>query len=483
MVVIASLGLISYGVQFPGEATLSGQWLPPAEGALANYVPAIYVVMIIKPSGAYTFNQMMFTVLAHLSIFSPGATLPNRDEIVRSVRNTALTQTGYRYNLAGELRPVPPDQVQGRTLPQKPLLVQDGKGETLATVQFLKWQDGGVILLSGKLPLAGILVFLGSSAVLQKGGTVRRDGYEISHVLPITERDFDAMLQRLQQRSNMIVRSDPGKFVVQKLADEGSSSPFMARLFLGVLKLAETLPKREKQLFEAAYEPLITTLPEIRTTAKELVDLYTDQAKKIADGSRVQIAGATVHIAENIDRPLRKKVDEFLTTATQSFKDKMQRVTNALGVNIGFLYQKPDQFERGVETLVQTDSGLAAYLREARHWGNILVDARNDLEHKGWKLPPVVYGVNGSSVSITEPILKGQPVTLFVNDMTDRLISFVEDVTVHCIQRHIPPGLSLTEIPIPQRAPEMPVRFQTTFVNGGMPLWQITYHATAFDAT
>ena len=79
MVVVASRGLIGYAVQFPGEPTISGQWMPPAEGALANYVPATYVVMIIKPSGGYTFNQMMRTVVAHLGIFSR-RNLPDRDD-------------------------------------------------------------------------------------------------------------------------------------------------------------------------------------------------------------------------------------------------------------------------------------------------------------------------------------------------------------------------------------------------------------------
>jgi hypothetical protein len=67
------------------------------------------------------------------------------------------------------------------------------------------------------------------------------------------------MLQRMQRQTNMNVRNDPGKFVVQKLADEGASSPFMARLFIGVLKLGDTLGA-EKQAFEAAYHPLIMTL-------------------------------------------------------------------------------------------------------------------------------------------------------------------------------------------------------------------------------
>jgi hypothetical protein len=195
MVIVASHGLISYGVQFPGEP-LSSQWMPPADGALANYVPAIYVVMIIKPSAGYTLNQMMHTVLMHLWLFSPDADLPDRDEIIKGVQNLVLTQSGYQYDLAGELRPVPPQQMQGRMLPQRPFLVQDQKGETLATLQFLKWQDGGVILLRGKLPLDGLIIFLGGAA-LTKAGTIRREGLQLSHVLPITEQDFQEMLRQI----------------------------------------------------------------------------------------------------------------------------------------------------------------------------------------------------------------------------------------------------------------------------------------------
>ena len=239
-VVVAERGVLSYAVQFPGEPTISGQWMPPAEGALASYVPAIYVVMIIKASAAHSFNQMMHIIAAHLSLFSPGAGLPNAEEIVEGIKNTALVQSGYQYNLSGQLCPVPPEQTQGRILPQRPFLVQDPKGDTLAALKFLRWQDGGVILLWGKLPLEGLLVFF-DGIDLKKAGTIKRNDIQISYVLPITERDFQRMLERLQQRSNMTVRLDPGKFVVQKFADEGTSSPFMSRLFLGVLTLAELL--------------------------------------------------------------------------------------------------------------------------------------------------------------------------------------------------------------------------------------------------
>jgi hypothetical protein len=480
MVVVASHGLISYAVQFPGELTISGRFLPPAEGALTNHVPAIYVVMIITTGGRYTFNQMMHTVLAHLGIFSPGAGLPDWEAVTQGVPNLGLIQSGYQYNLAGELKPVPPEHVQGQMLPQRPFLIQDKKGTTLATLQLLPWQDGGVILLRGKLPLDGLMVFLRGE--FKMGGVIRREGLQLSSVLPISQQNFRQMLQRIQRQTNMNILEDPTKVVRQKFADEGASSPFMARLFLGALKLGDTLAN-EKQGFEVAYHSLLTTLLEIRNTAKEVSDIYANHIEKIAAATIVQMRGRDIDITESIDRQLAQKLDQFLTGATRSFKDRMQRVTNALGVNIGFLYQKPDKFERGVVTLESADSLLAAYIREARKWGETLVQARNNLEHDGWQLPKIVYTVNAESVTASEPDVNGLPVTEFVRHMSDRLMCFVEDITAHCIQARMPPGISITEIPSSQRSLEIPLRFEPTLVNGGRPVWQIKYHASAFDTT
>ena len=57
MVVVLSKGIINYAVQFPGEG-LTGDFLPPAEGALERYSPPIYVVIVAKPTGRFTFNKM-----------------------------------------------------------------------------------------------------------------------------------------------------------------------------------------------------------------------------------------------------------------------------------------------------------------------------------------------------------------------------------------------------------------------------------------
>ena len=104
------------------------------------------------------------------------------------------------------------------------------------------------------------------------------------------------------------------------------------------------------------------------------------------------------------------------------------------------------------------------------------MESRNAIEHKGWKLPKITYSLVSGKVQAKEPEISGMPVTEFVEKNFDRLICFVEDVTVHCLQSQIAKkGMSLTELPLAQRAPEAPTRFQMTLASGGMKITIIEY--------
>ena len=152
MVAVSSTGSIHYAVQFPGES-LSSDYLPPAEGALTGFTPPMYVVLVLRPTGVHTFNKMTAFLIAHLAIFSPGAKLPNWSHILDGAPRTAITISGYQYNLKGELLPVPRQFYNDRHLPPPPMRIESPKGELLSTIQFVPWQDGGTVLLKGKLPL------------------------------------------------------------------------------------------------------------------------------------------------------------------------------------------------------------------------------------------------------------------------------------------------------------------------------------------
>ena len=89
------------------------------------------------------------------------------------------------------------------------------------------------------------------------------------------------------------------------------------------------------------------------------------------------------------------------------------------------------------------------------------------MEHTASVLPKIQYSQSGSSIQAHEPQLTHEQVTEFVKFMMDRLACFVEEVTAHCLQAKMPAGLSIREIPLAQRVPEVPERFQNTLKGGG----------------
>jgi len=481
MLVVLSKGTVNYGAQFPGEPAI-GDFLPPEVGTTNRYSPPVYVVMMIKPDPAYAFNRMCSFLCAHLMIFSPGARRPNWLDVLAGARKEVLTITGYQYDLAGHLKPVPRQFYDDRFIPPRPFLIQSRKGDVLCTLQFLPWQDGGVILLKGKLPLDGLLVFLGKKGI-ERGGVVNLPQGQISYVLPIGQADFSMMLNRIQHQSNMVVKVDPTQLVVQKFRDEGSSSPLMARLLMGLSRLRDAVfqDRAKRDAFDKPFMLVIENFLTALDTSREIVQMLTEHFDNLRKGDAAQLRGPNIHVEAPIDKALRKEVENFLTSAVRALKQGMQEVTKVLQFDIGFMFRQQSTFEKGAASLSRTHPHLASYVREARKWSERLVNSRNDIEHNGWTLPKLKYAETGSVVTATEPEVSGQRVSEFVTFTADRLACFIEEVTVHCLQTMMTGGISVTEIPLSERVPELPERFRLTVETGGMPLWSIAYHEAKFE--
>jgi hypothetical protein len=484
MVAVLSTGTINYAVQFPSEK-VTFDFLPPEEGATAAHTMPAYVVMVVRPTGGYTFNKMAAFLIAHLAIFSPGANVPNFALVLNEVPKLAITLRSYQYNLSGDLLPVPREFYNDRYLPPFPMRIEDRKGTLLSTAQFLPWQDGGVVLLRGNLPLGAILVFLGRDK-LKRGGALTRGNLQISYVLPIEEKEFMEMLARFARQSNMVVRREAPRLVVQKLLDEGSQSPFICRLSMGILRLRDVVfpEPADRDAFDKASHFVFLEFLSAREAAQDLVEAWREHLRKVSQGDIAQIRETTIQIDENIDKHLRKQLAGFLNAAVRTLKQGMQKLTGALQINIGFLFQKSVPFAKAAAALALTDAPLAEYLQQSRSsWCERLLQMRNGFEHEGWMLQRVKYSLEGASISVEEPSISGRPVSEFVTIMVDRLACFVEEVTAHCLQRRMPQDITITQIPLSQRAVEAPERFRVTLANGGMPAWRIGYHQESFEET
>jgi len=487
MVAILGKGVINYAVQFPGTKII-GDYLPPAADATADRVPAMYVVMVIRPTGDFTFNKLFAFLLGHLTFFSPGSNIgANYKAVLDLVPQQVLTMNGYQYNLSGQLVPVPREFYNDRLLPQRPYLIQDPSGQTLSAIQFVPWQDGGVIILRGKLPLEGLLLFMGKEVKAHAGRINQPPDLQISYVLPIKEASFRELLTRIQNQSNMSVRSDPTELVVKKFADEGSSTPFFARIFMGILRLRDAVfpDTVSREQFDKAYEFVMMSLLNARNSAEEIRKTVDSHVNSVSTGKVARLRGPNIQVDENVDTTLQKEVDSFSTLAVRILKHGMQQVTGALQVDVGYLFNKQKGFEEGHAKLLAADGPLAAYIFESRKWTEpLVVDWRNVIEHEGWMLPKFTYSRTPEGGVIAEqPDVLGQPVLEVVERTLDRLCCFVEDVTAHCLQQKMPCEISVTEIPRDERLAEMPERFRLTIRHGGAPIWIVASHSATFDET
>jgi hypothetical protein len=273
--------------------------------------------------------------------------------------------------------------------------------------------------------------------------------------------------------------------VVQKLADEGTASPFIARIYLGILRLRESVyPDRsERDGFDKTYDYVSSALSTARSSAQAISKLWNDHSQKVEKGEVAKLVGRDIHVAENIDKELRSEIETFLNATTRCLKTGMQNIANELEANIGFLFQKPSAFEKGFTKLRETDPDLAEYLRQTRVWSEPMLKSRIDLEHGTWVLSRVTYRADGNVVKAGEPSVADRPVTEFVEFTFDKLCCFVEEFTAHCLRCLMPAGITISEIPTEQRRPEAPERFRITLAHGGLPSWRITSHSSKFEET
>jgi len=234
MVVVVARGTIHYVCQFPHQPL--GTFLPPAREAFVS--AAMYVHIFARPHAEFSLNRMCAVLFPYLHFFSPGTSLPPYPEALEGVPKTGLTIAPYQANLKGDLVPVP-TELRFNQFFLFPLgfSVEDRKGELLAKVQYLPWQDGGVVRVIGKLPIEGLLIFAGADALKQP--VIRIGGEQISGVIPLSREHFIEMAERTARQSNLVIKPDERpKWVVEK-RDEGTTSPFIARLYMGILRLRD----------------------------------------------------------------------------------------------------------------------------------------------------------------------------------------------------------------------------------------------------
>jgi hypothetical protein len=485
-VAVLSKGVVNYTARDPAGVAKAGDFFLPAQSLVATMsVPSVYIHRVIRATGNKTFNKVTSLLLARLGILEPGSGIRNFNDFLEGVPTHGVSTETYQFDLAYALRPMTVKQAVDVQLPRPWFEVSSGK-DVLGSIQYLPWQDGAVLVVGGKLPIEMLLVFLAATKPeikLEHLRCFRGPNVQVSYVVPMTPADFGRLLDSFQSRSNMRVNRRDPKTVVQKIDDEGTSTPFVARLMLGVMQIRDVVhdDTDSRLRFDELYEPILSGLREARESSLEIENLWRDHQYKVEAGMIARVQRGALYVDANIDRSLKRLFESFLNTAVRVIKQWMQELTEHHDIHIGFLFKKESTFKAAISELQKTRAPLADYLETTRNWSEPLVLMRNNLEHGIVQTPSVTYSVENERIRAGEPTVSSTPITEYTKAALDRICCFVEEITMFCLRSKFPQGLEITEVPIAGREANAPLRFNLCVDSGGLPPWRLSAHERQFD--
>ncbi len=473
MIAILSEGVVSYGMAFFDTETVGG-FLPPAREA--KLVPPVDVHLLITETTTHALNKVCGFVIGHMAFFAPKKLRLNIQSVLEGVPASSAIAWTYQYNVGGKLV----DATVGGSHAGA-YHIEDGKGTLLCKLRFHPWQDGGIVITEGDLPLAGLLPLAGKN--FPTTTFPGSNGRQLSCVLAMNDRGFVDMMQRIGGKTTgMTVRQEPPQFTIAKLLDEGTTTPFVARLYMtppALRDLAFT-DKTKTDQFDQVFQFVINHLVDVRKTARGITDLWLTYAARVESGEIARYENA-IHIDEPIDQPLNNNVKTFVMDAARVAKT-MQQLTKLLEIDIGFLFQNDNEYRKGLAAMEVADPVLADYVRESRKWLEPLRTFRIQLEH-GIYVPPMVRHDRTADgrIAAKEPQVLGLSATAFVRFIENRLNRFVEEILVWSFKRALAPAMTIIEIPMAKRNPDRTERFKVAFAGGPDPAWELTYSAVDFD--
>ena len=371
----------------------------------------------------------------------------------------------YQFNT--ERRLVEYEQPEATVAPESIIKIRSkATKEELATLSLIPWQDGGVVRKKGKIPLLAILALvLGKKPI-----TIAVDDTELSMVEKITRPDFEKWPAIIERQSDMTATLEtPPAFEVQRLEGvEGTGEPYAARLFLGLLSLAQNAfpAAADKEQFDERFHDTLMAALNMRRSFVSTEKLLKGHAEALKSGAIVKKKGTDPLLTERIDNGLRSHAVSFIEMA-HSVLENLPVTMKAFGIPMDYLLDREERFTRGCERYEQKYPGLVEYLRKLRPTVLRVNELFKRMRFGGWNLPNVRYDVVDDVQVMIEPQIEGSDLSTFMKNLLSILGLAVEDLVVYGFQREMKGPMAIEEIPLDKRGPQNAQRFRTAMRGSG----------------
>jgi hypothetical protein len=225
-------------------------------------------------------------------------------------------------------------------------------------------------------------------------------------------------------------------YKVELYANFGTGEPWVARLMLGLQELVYAVPA-----LGGTRDEFMNEMGEVFESLGMAFEEVRELRKRTAEG------------APALD--LARSYASLYGYLWQAYKDRFQSAMKALGLDIGFLFQRDYGFEKGAAALVEAQpelSDLMGLMRKDRNeFQKALAWYRNThLEHRTGPPDPRVASYHQLESA---------------ENMFENVWEAIEDYVALYVIAKLPPIIRLIEIPEEQRDPIRPTRFRFELLN------------------
>lgn len=265
--------------------------------------------------------------------------------------------------------------------------------------------------------------------------------------------------------------------VVRKISDIGTSEPWSARMWFGILQIRDHALKagerrgeleceEKSKPFDKVYRPLISNLEDAYNSLTNLEKLIAQHEKDLLDNKVLRITENQHTVEHPIDQEVKILFRAFVNSLATALK-QLQHVCMTIddSLDFGFLFMKPENFDKKVAEIEKQNNvllGLLPVIKEFRPLSNeIIVCNRNPIEHPedGFMLPDIEYDFEQKKILND---FYSQEKMRFYWENSWR---FCEIMIVSAFALQIKHPWGIVEIPQEERDPDMPIKYKPWIVD------------------
>ena len=225
---------------------------------------------------------------------------------------------------------------------------------------------------------------------------------------------------------------EPSDWKIKHFADISGSEEFLQQLFIEIPELVD----------------MTAIYGEDREKLKEAILVVSVEGLMPAFEHLKSIRASVVHEMPELNR--MQLFENFEGRLWHAYKDLMQKAAKRMEPEIGFLFCRHKEFEKGLLLWEKRQPVLAPavapyFRRQRADWQNALADFRNYHEHKDDRDPRIF-------ASRYDPA--------HAEKLFDSVWRAIADILAMLVGQHLSAGFKIAEIPPEDRDPVRPRRFR-----------------------